>query len=67
MMKPLQPRPKQEMTAEVTRLAQEIEEQVGEDNVIPWLLVHRKLVQTAVLGYRIGLQDAVKRVQQSRN
>ncbi len=55
------------MTAEVTRLAQAVEEQVGEDNVMPWLLVHRKLVQTAVLGYRIGLRDAVQRVQQSRN
>jgi len=55
------------MTAEVTRLAQEIQEQVGEDNVIPWLCVHRKLVQTAVHGYRIGVQDAILRAQQSRN
>ncbi len=67
MMKPIQPRPKQEMTAEVTRLAQEIQEQVGEDNVIPWLRVHRKLVQAAVHGYRIGFQDAIKRAQHSRN
>ncbi len=67
MMKPIQPRPKQEMTTEVTRLAQEIQEQVGEDNVIPWLRVHRKLVQAAVHGYRIGVQDAIQRAQQSRN
>ncbi len=67
MMKPLQPWPEQETTSEVTRLAREIEEQVGEDNVIPWLRVHRKLVQTAVHGYRIGFQDAIKRAQHSRN
>ncbi len=67
MMKPIQPRPKKEMTVEVTRLAREVEEQIGEDNVMPWLLVHHRLVQTAVLGYRIGLRDAVQRVQQSRN
>ena len=66
-MKPLQPWPEQETTAEVTRLAREIDEQVGEDNVIPWLLVHRELVQAAVHGYRIGLQDAKKRAQHSRN
>ena len=67
MMKPIQSRPPKEMTVEVTRLARAVEEQIGEDNVIPWLRVHRQLVQTAVLGYRIGLRDAVKRVQQSRN
>ena len=67
MMEPLKPWPEQETTAEVTRLAREIEEQVGEDNVIPWLLVHNKLVQAALRASRIGLQDAIKRAQQSRN
>ncbi|MCH8962348.1 MAG: hypothetical protein IH820_13785 [Bacteroidetes bacterium] len=66
-MKPLQPWPEQGTISEVTQLAREIEEQVGEDNVIPWLLVHRKLVQAAVRGYRIGLQDAIERAQHSRN
>jgi hypothetical protein len=66
-MKPLHSRPHQRTNAEVAQLAREVEEQVGEDNVIPWLLVHHKLVETAMRGYRIGLQDAIERVQQCRN
>lgn len=67
MMKPLQPWPEQETTSEVNRLAREIEEQIGEDNVVPWLLVHNTVVQAAVRGYRIGLKEAIKRAQQNRN
>ena len=67
MMKPLQPRPEQETTSDVARLAREIEEQVGEDNVIPWLLVHNTVVQAALRGCRIGLQDAVERAERNRN
>ena len=67
MMKPLPFRPGREANADVARLAREMEEQVGEDNVIPWLLVHRGLVGDALQGRRYGLIDAIKRVNRCRS
>jgi len=66
-MKPLQRSPEQEITFETARLVWEAENQVGEDNVSPWLLVHHTLVQAAARGYKIGLKAAVIRAHEQRN
>ena len=55
------------MTTEAPRLARAVQDQIGEDNVRPWLLVHGTLVQAALRGYKIGLQRAVRRAHEERN
>ncbi len=55
------------MIFETARLVREVEDQVGEDNVKPWLLMHHTLVQAASRGYKIGLKAAVERVLKACN
>ena len=55
------------MVFETAHLVREAENQIGEDNVVPWLLMHRTLVQAASRGYKIGLKTAVERVLDARN
>ena len=66
-MKSLHQWSEQETTYETARLVQEVENQVGEDNAVPWLLVHQTLVQAAARGYKIGLKAAVVRAHEQRN
>ena len=55
------------MVFETARLVREVEDQVGEDNVAPWLLMHHTLVQAASRGYKIGLKAAVERALEAHN
>ena len=55
------------MVFETARLVREVEDQIGEDNVAPWLLMHQTLVQAASRGYKIGLKAAVERVLKACN
>ena len=66
-MKSLHQWSEQEKTFETAWLVREVENQVGEDNVVPWLLVHQTLVQAAARGYKIGLKAAVQRAHEQRN
>lgn len=66
-MKKLKSHAKQETFKDMARLAQEVEGQVGEDNVTPWLRVHTYAVEAAVRGYQIGLQAAKERAQVHQN
>ena len=63
----LHQRSEQETTFETTHLVREAENQVGEDNVMPWLIVHHTLVQAAARGYKVGLKAAVQRAHEQRN
>ena len=66
-MKSLHQWSEQETTYETDRLVKEVENRVGEDNAVPWLLVHQTLVQAAARGYKIGLKAAVVRAHEQRN
>ena len=66
-MKSLHKWSEQETTFETARLVREVENQVGEDNVVPWLLMHQTLVQAAMRGYKIGLKAAVQRAHEQHN
>ncbi len=66
-MKSLHKWSEQEATFETNRLVREVENQIGEDNVMPWLLVHQTLVQAALRGYKIGLKAAVQRAHEQYN
>lgn len=52
---------------ETAHLARQAQEQVGEDNVAPWLRVHTRLVQAALRGYRVGRRAAIQRAETQRN
>jgi len=66
-MKRRHPEPRYTLHEETARLARKAEEQVGEDNVRPWLRVHVTLFQAATQGYRIGLHQAKAYARQYRN
>lgn len=66
-MEPLHYRISQQSTTEAPRLAREAEEQIGEDNVSPWLLVHQTLVQAALRQYKVGVQTAIVRAYVDQN
>ena len=55
------------MIFETARLVRAVEDQIGEDNVAPWLVVHHTLVQAASRGYKIGLKAAIERVLKACN
>ena len=66
-MKPRQLRPAPIARIETAQLARDAENQAGEDNVIPWLLMHQTLIQAAVSGCKYGLKAAVERAHDQRN
>lgn len=66
-MKPLHDGLSQKTSTETARLAREAAEQIGEDNVTPWLLVHQTLVQAALQHLKVGVQTAIQRAYIDQN
>jgi hypothetical protein len=66
-MKSFHPQREQQAIIETARLVREVDNQAGEDNVIPWLLVHQTLVQAALRGCKYGLKAAYQRSHEQCN